>query len=47
MNTVIPTKCFQDLDVLLVDLVMINVTLSMAFFENFEIKFKLQHSGTP
>ena len=47
MNTVIPTKCFQDLDVLLVDLVTINVTLSMTFFENFKMQLKIQHSGTP
>ena len=33
MKTVIPTKCFHDLHVLIVDLVMINVAEFMAFFE--------------
>ena len=33
MKTVIPTKCFHDLHVLIVDLVMINVAELMAFLE--------------
>ena len=33
MKTVIPTKCFHDLHVLIVHLVMTNVAELMAFFE--------------